>query len=150
MSYSNNLREMAKLSEISYQTKRPKTFKMLGETLTYNPKESTNIYAHYENESVVIVAAHGVNSVGLLNLAVGQFFSPKTELGETKNFCKKYEDLTKEKRRVFLVGHSLGTYMILLCSANHTKKFNTFLLLHIYQEQVEKLSMKQGNQSIKR
>ncbi len=125
--YNNNLKAMAKLSAISYQTKRPKTVKVAGDTLNYNKEKSTGIYAHYENENIVIVSAHGVNSVSLLNLAVGQFFTVNTEQGEVKNFCKKYDELIKEERKVYLIGHSLGTFMILSCSANYKKKINSFL-----------------------
>ncbi len=128
--FNNTLKFLADVSSISYQphNSRPPIIEHSGSKLEYQLDKSTNFYAHYENEDMILVAIHGVNDgTTLITAIINGFLTPNQEIGEVRNFCRKYEELIKETKRVFLIGHSLGAFAIVQCSRNHSKKLKSFL-----------------------
>ena len=86
------------------------------------------MYSHYENENLIIVSVHGVNSVEGLLIAVKTFLRASQEQIIADQFCNKYKELMNIKdKKVFLLGHSLGAFMIASCSLKFGKSFPSVL-----------------------
>lgn len=127
--YNDTLSFLADTIQISYDNpdSRPENISFSDTTLDYDRQKSTGLWSHYENDDMIIVSLHGVNDLILSITAVGQFLSPDTEFREVSNFCRKYDELIKEEKIVFLAGHSLGAFAIVQCSRRHSKKIKSFL-----------------------
>jgi len=125
MSYTKELKKYAELSQISYQKKRPEKFELLNMTFDYKPEKSTDLYCHYENEYVILVAAHGVNDRSMTVIAATKFLIPQSKDTYTTEFCNKFNELEKEKKKVVLIGHSFGCLAIGYCMKHSTKTYHS-------------------------
>ena len=130
MSQTQLIKELASLVLGSYTSKksRPKFRKLLGVPLMYEIEKSNELYSHYENKDVIIVSIHGANTIELNLTSIIGFLAPNIISIETERFCGKYVELLNVKdKKVFLVGHSLGNFMIASCSLKHGKSLTSIM-----------------------
>lgn len=129
MSQTPLLRDLANFVRGSYQSadKRPVARTLLGENLLYMRNKSNQLWSHYENEEVIIVSIHGANTLELNFSSIFAFLLPSQEQKITKDFCNKYNELINETKKVFLIGHSLGNFMIASCSLRVNKSLPTVM-----------------------
>lgn len=101
----------------------------------YNINKSSDLWAHYENESSIIVFIHGATAFEQQLTAISKFLKPSAESKVILEFCRKYDSLIQEKKEIMLVGHSLGAWAIAECSRG--KKKIPSILFGPYMPQVD-------------
>lgn len=128
MSYNKYHIFLSKAIGEAYKSKdsRKKEISFDNFKLDYMKDKSNDLFAHYENEEMVLVAIHGASALEQQLAAISKFLSPFSQNKVINSFCKKYDELVKEDKKVFLTGHSLGAFAIAECSRGK-KKFPTVM-----------------------
>ena len=119
--YTKEDKKLAELIEHAYKDvgSRPRSFKILGKEHKYMQELSSDLYAHYEDDTTILLGIHGASNFELTLDAVKSFLEPDKELDSIKRFCDKHLELRKSKKEVFMVGHSLGALMIADCEVSN-------------------------------
>ena len=129
-SYNNTHRFLANIISITYnnpENRPPKLF-YLGEVIEYKREKSTQIYSHYEGESVIIIGVKGVSDMSSLTQALGEYkLNNSIQTAYVSDVSKKYQSLVNETKEVFFTGHSLGGYSIISSAVRSKKKFKSIL-----------------------
>lgn len=127
MTYPLLIKELGSVSAISYlsQGNRAESINISGIQLNMIQEKSSDLYVHYENDTNIIVAFHGVNSIELSLVAIRQFISQGAENINISMVCSKFQELMNESKGVVLIGHSLGAFMIASCSIRFNHSFTS-------------------------
>lgn len=127
--YTELLSFLADVIKITYNDKerRPNKLNVFNTELIYNLEKSCCMFSHYETEDFILVGVKGVSNLFTLFIGFGQGLRRDKPTKYVERFCKKYEDLLREDKQVFLIGHSLGAYAITSCSMKYSKKIKSFL-----------------------
>lgn len=128
--YTTEHTELAAIIKMSYNTRDNRSFTMVvnGLPYQYSPELSTDLYAHYENETKIIVSVHGAKRVEEGIIAISEFLSTGIENQVVEAVCGKYSSLLFVNKTVLLLGHSLGCFAIVKCAMRFGKDFDSFFL----------------------
>ena len=109
------IQNFAKLVQEAYKKRRSRTFTMASNSHIYRPEKSTELWCWYEDENVILIGIHGVNSRETGLLAVRQFFNPDKLEEPIEEFCEVHKELTQTDKDVFIAAHSLGAWILASC-----------------------------------
>ena len=128
--YTDEHRQLADVLSQAYQptNNRSSVISVNGKQYQYFPELSTDFYAHYENQTKIIVAVHGAAAVEEQIVALQQSISVGGENEVIDAFCKKYESLLSIVKPILLIGHSLGCFAIGQCAIRFGKDYESLML----------------------
>tara|TARA_R110000851_G_scaffold227254_2_gene380097 strand:+ start:83 stop:832 length:750 start_codon:yes stop_codon:yes gene_type:complete len=103
---------------------RKKSIKYLGLDLKYINNQSTDLWAHYEDNKNILVAFHGASNIELNILSLKTAVKGKATQESLKKGCEKYTKMVNNKKNVIFFGHSLGGFIINRCQDTQNNPIN--------------------------
>ena len=93
-----------------------KIISILGSNYYYNEEKSNDLIAHFEGETLDIIAVHGASNY---EEAINAMYSAVGLDNETlTKICNKVNEVKNSGKETLFVGHSLGSYGLSECLRN--------------------------------
>lgn len=135
MTFTEEDHLLALIIRQSYRKKKDRKPKFKG--YTYIDKESKGIYAHYENDTTILLGIHGADDVKFNLFGLKSFL----KIGNTDDIknrvCKKLDKLQMSGKKVIVGGHSIGGFIINHCLGKKDYPFK-FISYGSYTPRVNK------------